>query len=487
MWILWTKNTKIRLHGTHQNHEDPETVDLKAPRLAQDMQTAWKKHQNTVYWVYIKLAQKRGFRFFQTRSNTIIVYRHASRLLYPEGRLPPQISFKDNWMNELGSEVAGGGKDSQQTQPKDQKSDCLSGGTSCVGATVLFAYSGNRKRCLTWLRNTNVTTALLVFQLCAMSVKRIDEDKDADENVDADQTSTERLVSGQSIGLFTQCHDIDIDFRVSGLPHAVVKQTENIRVRELVKNIESRLHREGLQADLQQNNVYKPIQWRFESDDSWNWQCRVIRAMRNNSEGAMLRKPSLLESRNLTMALERNWSQPTFSPMAIGRSLNPALRHQEWCDLVVLGTAELKHRKSILWSKMLEGDVSKRNLKEFTIVSNEIQYIVFRNSKLAGQRRSALQWIDWHRKTNPTAHLMRSMREASKTGTSRWTNQAEMHRWNSDQTSEQQSQFWTVSTVNLEKNDLNPIPFHQYQRWHSSSSSSTSWWQWNETLVELLN
>ena len=25
-----------------------------------------------------------------------------------------------------------------------------------------------------------------------------------------------------------------------------------------------------------------------------------------------------------------------------------------------------------------------------------------------------------------------------------------------------------------------PIPFHQYQRWHSSSSSSSSWWQWNE-------
>ena len=25
-----------------------------------------------------------------------------------------------------------------------------------------------------------------------------------------------------------------------------------------------------------------------------------------------------------------------------------------------------------------------------------------------------------------------------------------------------------------------PIPFHQYQRWHSSFSSSTSWWQWTE-------
>ena len=35
-------------------------------------------------------------------------------------RPPPKISFKDNWMEELGSEVAGGGKDSQQTQPKTQ-------------------------------------------------------------------------------------------------------------------------------------------------------------------------------------------------------------------------------------------------------------------------------------------------------------------------------------------------------------------------------
>ena len=37
-----------------------------------------------------------------------------------------------------------------------------------------------------------------------VSVERLDEDKDADENVDADQISTERPVSGQSIGLFTQ-------------------------------------------------------------------------------------------------------------------------------------------------------------------------------------------------------------------------------------------------------------------------------------------
>ena len=72
-----------------------------------------------------------------------------------------------------------------------------------------------------------------------------------------------RLLIGKPIGLFTQLEEIDIDFRVSGLPHAVVKQAENFRVRELVKKIESHPHREALQADLQQNNIYNSF-----SDDS---------------------------------------------------------------------------------------------------------------------------------------------------------------------------------------------------------------------------
>ena len=38
--------------------------------------------------------------------------------VYGSPRLPPKISFKDKWIEELGSEVAGGSKDSQQTQPQ---------------------------------------------------------------------------------------------------------------------------------------------------------------------------------------------------------------------------------------------------------------------------------------------------------------------------------------------------------------------------------
>ena len=38
-----------------------------------------------------------------------------------------------------------------------------------------------------------------------------------------------------------------------------MKEAEHLRVQELIKKIESHPHREALQADLQQNNVYNPL------------------------------------------------------------------------------------------------------------------------------------------------------------------------------------------------------------------------------------
>ena len=54
-------------------------------------------------------------------------------------------------------------------------------------------------------------------------------------------------------------NEVDIDFRIPGLPHSVVKQAENYRVRELVKKIENHPHRQSLQRDLQQNKAYNPF------------------------------------------------------------------------------------------------------------------------------------------------------------------------------------------------------------------------------------
>ena len=54
-------------------------------------------------------------------------------------------------------------------------------------------------------------------------------------------------------------NEVDIDFRTLGLPHSVVKQAANYRVRELVKKIENHPHRQSLQRDLQQNKAYNPF------------------------------------------------------------------------------------------------------------------------------------------------------------------------------------------------------------------------------------
>ena len=188
-----------------------------------------------------------------------------TKKVYASPRPPPKISLKHDWMKELDSEFAGGSKDSQQIQPKWKTQ------WSRTGRPVSEQPSGSfteeiRKDVFLGRESTNSRTVKPVdglpsSQSCVpMSVKRSNQDKDADENADADQISTVRLVkSEQSVGLFTQCEEIDIDSEVSGLPHAVVKQAENFRIRELVKKIESHPHREALQADLQQNNVHNPF------------------------------------------------------------------------------------------------------------------------------------------------------------------------------------------------------------------------------------
>ena len=106
-----------------KNLEDPETIDLNAPRHAQYMHEAWKRHQNTVYWDDINLALKKGLKFYQTRSNAIILHETLPAYCIPEvvrmktgevfvekaymsPRPPPKISLKHEWKRELGSEDA---------------------------------------------------------------------------------------------------------------------------------------------------------------------------------------------------------------------------------------------------------------------------------------------------------------------------------------------------------------------------------------------
>ena len=106
-----------------KNHKDLDTIDLGKPRHAQYMHKTLKKHQNTIHWVDINLALKKGLKFCRTRSNAIILHEtlpahyipkvvrmETGEVLYEKvymlPRPPPKISLKHDRMKELVSEVA---------------------------------------------------------------------------------------------------------------------------------------------------------------------------------------------------------------------------------------------------------------------------------------------------------------------------------------------------------------------------------------------
>ena len=242
-----------------------------------------------------------------------------------------RFPIKNNWMKELCSEVAGGSEDSQieSEQPSGSLGQEIDKG-------VLFG-----------CESTNVRTGRLVNSCVPVSVERLDQDKDADENVDADQMGTGRLVrSGQSPVLFTQPEDIHIDFSVSGLPHAVVKQAENFPC--------SRTRDEDR-----------------ESSSSRSTSSRFAATFSDESK-AMIREMGNVELFELCETI-------------------PKVQCSEcllyWNQGVICCTC----------GHLLVESESSQNFHQWRLD--------------AGPRRSASRWTNWHRKTTPTAHPLWSMRE----------------------------------------------------------------------------
>ena len=51
-------------------------------------------------------------------------------------------------------------------------------------------------------------------------------------------------------------NEVNMDFRIPGLPHSVVKHAQSTSVRELIQKIENHPDRHALQQDLRQNQAY---------------------------------------------------------------------------------------------------------------------------------------------------------------------------------------------------------------------------------------
>ena len=67
-----------------KDHKDPHELDLTKPRLASYKQKKWKRHQDTVYWVDIQLAQRKRLKFCQTRSKNHHPQWYTPSFLYLE-------------------------------------------------------------------------------------------------------------------------------------------------------------------------------------------------------------------------------------------------------------------------------------------------------------------------------------------------------------------------------------------------------------------
>ena len=196
-------------------------------------------------------------------------------------RPPPKISLKHDWMKDLGSEVAQRperevarqAKSSQSSQPNPNP-DHDRTGKPVVCPQRLAPHSQE-------IKTRSFREEAVKNDRTVKPVVCRDENHERPTVVCSEQASHPRF-SRESQNLILEdeknhdrtgkpvvCRDakhersilneVDIDFRISGLPHSVVKQADNYRVRELVKKIENHPHRRSLQRDLQQNNACNPF------------------------------------------------------------------------------------------------------------------------------------------------------------------------------------------------------------------------------------
>ena len=273
--------------------------------------------------------------------------------------------------------------------------------------------------------------------------------------------------------LFTQREEIDIDFRVSGLPHAVVKQAENSRVRELVKKIEGHPHREALQADLPQNNAYDTF-----GDESK----AMIREMGNVEFFELCETiPKVQCSErllywNLLVESESSqhfhqWRLDAFSiPHHVNKKGRP--RGARHCKTEAQKQHFLAHNARRRCIKKNFDGIHDRFQRDSVFRDSQLKIgwteeKCIEMDKLAQEDHSYCPSSEEYEryKKNGYISLNKSGRNAPRKLRSdfreAFTNMHRLHRGSGEERPE-------------------PIPVHQYQRHSSSSSSSTSWWQWNE-------
>ena len=300
-----------------KEHKDPEKIDLNVPRHAQYLHNAWKKHQDAVYWVDINLAIRKGLTFYQTRSNAIIlqgtlpaycipkvVRLKTGEVLYEKAymspRPPPKISLRHDWTKELGSkvarqpegevarqpegEVARQAKFFQPTQPIPNPIRDRSGQPGITQDVIVVqderktsrsqeisVNSFNEELCSSDRSGQpDITQDVISVQTCSsednksLNVEQThDRSGQPDKHTVAVQDDPEVYHEAKTLNTDNETIreriEEDMDFKIPGLPHSIVKHAQSASVRELIQKIENHPNRHALQRDLRQSQSFNPF------------------------------------------------------------------------------------------------------------------------------------------------------------------------------------------------------------------------------------
>ena len=294
-----------------ETHKDPEHIDFSVPRLARYVHSAWKRHQDAVFWVDIDLAIREGLTFYQTRSNAIILQGtlpahcipKVERLKtgevlcerrYLSPRPPPKISLRhdQNWTrgnDQLGSTVeqqpvgklvqqsfgeAPRVKLSKPTQSKPKPICDRSGKPE--DTERVFVEKGKTSR------SHEIDDKRLHKELGSSDrsgkLEKLSEDisvkhaHDGTGELVKSSASTHRvkeqfvpeehrdIASFNANNEFNRATDEEnIDFNIPGVPNAMVKRSHSINVHNLIQQIENHPQRQALQSDLQQHQAFNPF------------------------------------------------------------------------------------------------------------------------------------------------------------------------------------------------------------------------------------
>ena len=275
-----------------------------------------------------------------------------------------------------------------------------------------------------------------------------------------------------------------MDFRIPGLPHSVVKQAENYRVRELVKQIENHPHRQALQQDLQQHNAYNPFSEKskktikdmgnvelfelFETDPKT--QCKEC--LLNWSQGIVYGTCGhlLKESKASRGAIQCTLDLLSIQNYVIKKGRPHGHRYGKTEEQRDYHVAHILRKRCI--NRRFEG-IHDRFLKGH--VFRESQLEIDRTEKVCIQMDEIAQKDFSFHMTQAEYFRYRknwwiSLNNFGKTGKVR-------------DRSDFNDALTTLNRLHQEPGEqqLRPVPFWKYQKWHQSSSSSSSWWQWSDS------